>query len=186
MERMSRPLEVVRFWEARVAAGRLDDAVAWVGDTLVAAARDAGCRGVEIFTAEAELSQPARVVVLLRWSGEPEFVEPDVDHDGFGDESQDQCPTEASKQGDRTAPETTITKGAPKKTKKHTVKFKFKSSEPGSSFECKLDKKKFKPCKSPKKLKRLKKGKHKFKVRAIDPAGNTDPSPAKDKFKVVR
>ena len=31
-----------------------------------------------------------------------------------------------------------------------------------------------------------KKGKHKFKVRAIDAAGNTDPSPAKDKFKVVR
>ena len=55
-----------------------------------------------------------------------------------------------------------------------------------ASFECKLDKKPFKPCKSPKKLKRLKKGKHKFKVRAIDPAGNTDPSAAKDKFKVVR
>ena len=69
---------------------------------------------------------------------------------------------------------------------KRQVKFKFKSSEPGSSFECKLDKKPFKPCKSPKKLKRLKKGKHKFRVRAIDAAGNTDASPAKDKFKVVR
>jgi hypothetical protein len=66
------------------------------------------------------------------------------------------------------------------------VKFKFSSSEPGSSFECKLDKKKYKPCKSPKKYKRLKRGKHKFKVRATDAAGNTDPSPAKDKFKVVR
>ena len=34
-------------------------------------------------------------------------------------------------------------------------------------------------------MKRLKKGKHKFQVRAIDAAGNVDPSPAKDKFKVV-
>jgi hypothetical protein len=114
------------------------------------------------------------------------LLEPDADADGFGDESQDQCPTDASTQGDCTPPETTITKGAPNKTKKHTVKFKFTSSEPGSSFECKLDKKKFKPCKSPRKYKRLKKGKHKFKVRAIDAAGNTDRSPAKDKFKVVR
>ena len=114
------------------------------------------------------------------------FVEPDVDHDGFGDESQDQCPTDASTQGDCAPPETTITKGAPNKTKKHKFKFKFTSSESSSSFECKLDKKKFKPCKSPRKYKRLKKGKHKFKVRATDAAGNTDPSPAKDKFKVVR
>jgi len=113
-------------------------------------------------------------------------IEPDADADGFGDESQDQCPTDPATQTECDPPETRITKGAPNKTKKHTVKFKFKSSEPGSSFECKLDKKPFKPCKSPKKLKRLKKGKHKFKVRAIDPAGNTDPSPAKDKFKVVR
>ncbi len=114
------------------------------------------------------------------------LLEPDADLDGFGDETQDKCPADPSKQGDCTPPKTTITKGAPKKTKKHKVKFKFKSSESGSSFECKLDKKKFKPCRSPKKYKRLKKGKHKFKVRAMDAAGNTDPSPAKDKFKVVR
>ncbi len=113
-------------------------------------------------------------------------IEPDADADGFGDESQDQCPTDPATQTECDPPETRITKGAPNKTKKHKVKFKFKSSEPGSSFECKLDKKPFKPCKSPRKYKRLKKGKHKFKVRATDAAGNTDSSPAKDKFKVVR
>ena len=113
------------------------------------------------------------------------LLEPDADGDGFGDETQDKCPTDPSEQGDCTPPKTTITKGPPNKTKKHRVKFKFKSSESGSSFECKLDKKKFKPCNSPKKYKRLKKGGHKFKVRATDAAGNTDPSPANDKFKVV-
>ena len=86
---------------------------------------------------------------------------------------------------DADPPETTITKRAPNKTGKHKVKFKFTSDEPGSTFECKLDKKRYKPCSSPKKLKRLKRGKHKFKVRAIDTAGNVDPSAAKDKFKVV-
>jgi hypothetical protein len=54
-----------------------------------------------------------------------------------------------------------------------------------STFEGNLDKKKFKACDSPRKVKRLDEGKHKFKVRAIDAAGYVDPSPAKDKFKVV-
>ena len=86
---------------------------------------------------------------------------------------------------DTDPPETEITKGAPNKLAKHKAKFRFTSSEPDSTFECKLDKKKFKPCESPKRVKRLDEGKHKFKVRAIDEAGNVDPSPAKDKFKVV-
>jgi len=84
------------------------------------------------------------------------------------------------------APVTTITKRPPNKTRKHRVKFRFVSSEPGSSFRCKLDRRPFEPCESPKKLRRLKKGKHRFKVRAIDAAGNPDPTPAKDRFKVLR
>ena len=63
--------------------------------------------------------------------------------------------------------------------------FDFSSADGTATFECKLDKKRFKTCTSPKKVKRLKKGKHKFKVRAIDFVGNVDPTPAKDKFKVV-
>jgi len=63
--------------------------------------------------------------------------------------------------------------------------YKFTSTEAGSSFECKLDRKNYKPCSSPRTLKRLKPAKHKFKVRAIDAAGNVDPTPAKDKFRVI-
>ena len=45
---------------------------------------------------------------------------------------------------DTTPPNTKITKGAPRKTDKTKVKFKFKSSEPDSTFECKLDRKRWK------------------------------------------
>jgi Periplasmic copper-binding protein (NosD) len=87
-----------------------------------------------------------------------------------------------SKDKDKIAPETTIVK---KKIKGRTAKFRFVSSEAGSTFQCKLDKKKFKPCRSPKKYKRLKPGRHVFEVRAIDAAGNKDKTPAKRKFRVL-
>ena len=114
-------------------------------------------------------------------------LEPDCDSDGLGDETQDgdlaSClPPPVT---DTDEPETTITKDAPKKTDANRVKFKFGSDEAGSSFECKLDKKPFKPCASPKTVKRLEEGKHKFQVRAIDASGNADLTPDKDKFKVV-
>jgi hypothetical protein len=86
---------------------------------------------------------------------------------------------------DTTAPETTIDKGPKKKSTKTRAKFSFSSSEPGSTFECKLDKKAFAPCSSPTKVKKLKAKKHKFLVRAKDAAGNVDASPAVKKFKVL-
>ncbi len=96
-------------------------------------------------------------------------LEADADGDGIGDEP----------------PQTKITKGAPKKTDKSKVKFKFSSDDPGANFECKLDKKPYKACTSPKTVKRLDEGKHKFAVRAVDADGHRDASPPKDKFKVV-
>jgi CSLREA domain-containing protein len=86
---------------------------------------------------------------------------------------------------DKTPPDTKIVKGPPKKTHKTKVKFKFTSTEAGSTFQCKLDRKPFKTCRSPKVYKKLKPGKHVFKVRAIDGAGNVDPTPAKRTFTVL-
>lgn len=82
-------------------------------------------------------------------------------------------------------PDTKILKGPKKKSSKTTAKFKFKSTVSGSTFECKLDKGKFKKCRSPKKYKNLKPGKHVFKVRAVGPGGVKDPTPAKRKFTVL-
>jgi hypothetical protein len=82
-------------------------------------------------------------------------------------------------------PETAITRSPPNRTEKEKAKFKFRSDEPGSEFECKLDRKPFGPCTSPRIYKGLDEEKHKFLVRAIDPAGNVDPSAAKDKWTVL-
>jgi hypothetical protein len=74
--------------------------------------------------------------------------------------------------GDTTKPKVTIKKAPKAKSTATTAKFKFVSNESGSSFQCKLDKGKFKKCKSPKTYKKLKLGKHVFKVKATDAAGN--------------
>ena len=86
---------------------------------------------------------------------------------------------------DQLAPETTITKGPKKKTTKRRPRFTFASSEFGSTFQCQLDAGQFQPCSSPFKPPKLRLGKHKLRVEAIDPAGNVDPTPAVRKFKVV-
>ncbi len=101
-----------------------------------------------------------------------------------GDKKEKETPKgkEKGKGGkDKTAPETTIVK---KKIKGRTAKFRFVSSEAGSTFQCRLDKRKFKPCLSPKKYKRLKPGKHVFEVRAVDRAGNRDKTPATRRFRI--
>lgn len=85
---------------------------------------------------------------------------------------------------DTTPPTVTITKGPKAKSTSTTAKFKFKANEAGSTFQCKLDKGKFKSCRSPKTYKKLKPGKHLFKVRATDKAGNVGPV-AKRKFTVL-
>ena len=84
---------------------------------------------------------------------------------------------------DVTSPDTTLTK-KPKSSTKTRAKIKFTATEAGARFECKVDKKAFKPCTSPLKLKGLKVGKHKVQVRAVDAAGNVDPTPAKLKWRV--
>jgi len=87
---------------------------------------------------------------------------------------------------DSIAPETEIAKSPKRKTTRRKARIAFGSSEPRSGFECKLDKDPFRTCSSPSKLRKLDSGKHKFRVRAIDPAGNVDPTPAKARWKVLR
>ncbi len=84
---------------------------------------------------------------------------------------------------DQVAPETTISKTVFKRMPPIWV-FRFSSNEPGSTFQCKLDKRPFKKCRSSKTFKRLKPGKHTLKVRAVDPSGNVDKSPAVARFAV--
>jgi hypothetical protein len=86
---------------------------------------------------------------------------------------------------DTTAPETTITKKPRKRSSKRRARFAFRSSERGSSFECKLDGGGFRPCESPLR-ERVGLGRHRFAVVSIDREGNRDRTPAKASFKRVR
>jgi hypothetical protein len=82
-------------------------------------------------------------------------------------------------------PNTKIKKRPKNRSTDDSPTFKFKSDEVGSTFKCKLDRKKFHKCKSPKTYHGVAPGKHTFKVEAIDADGNVDPTPAKDKFKIL-
>jgi hypothetical protein len=122
-------------------------------------------------------------------------IEADADGDGFGDETQDQCPSDPATQGpcpaggagDTTPPETGITSGPKPKEKKGKATFEFSGSDARAlaGFQCSLDDGPFESCTSPKEVK-VKKGKHTFAVRATDSAGNTDPTPATQSWTVKK
>jgi hypothetical protein len=65
------------------------------------------------------------------------------------------------------------------------VAFAFRSSEAGSSFRCRVDRRPFRPCGSPRAF-AVGRGRHVFAVFAIDGAGNRDRSPATYRFRVQR
>jgi glucose/arabinose dehydrogenase len=81
-------------------------------------------------------------------------------------------------------PNTKIGRHPQAKTAKTKATFGFSSTVAGSKFACKLDGKPKATCKSPKTYKKLKPGKHSFKVWATA-AGKTDASPAKFSWKVL-
>jgi hypothetical protein len=89
---------------------------------------------------------------------------------------------------DSTAPRTRITMGPGVKTRKRKAVFRFKDiteDPPGTTFVCKVDKKKWKPCASPLHLKHLKYGHHLVKIRATDLAGNRERKPVTRRFIVI-
>jgi hypothetical protein len=79
----------------------------------------------------------------------------------------------------------TILKGRPaKRTSDRTPTFRFRSDEEGATFQCKLDGKSYRKCRSPFTTPRLALGPHTFRVRARH-RGDVDVSPATYRFKVV-
>ena len=80
---------------------------------------------------------------------------------------------------DHVAPNTSFGPGGPSGTSTTgAATFSFSASEPGSTFQCRLDAGVWNSCTSPKSFTGLQEGSHTFYVRARDAAGNLDASPA--------
>ena len=79
---------------------------------------------------------------------------------------------------DNTPPDTAITSGPLAYSNSTTASFSFTTNEPTSTLSCALDSAAFTACTSPKSYTGLTNAQHTFKVRATDPAGNVDPTPA--------
>ncbi len=80
---------------------------------------------------------------------------------------------------DLTAPDTVINPPLPANpTTATTASFNFSSGDPTAVFECRLDGGNFSACTSGQTFTGLSQGQHTFEVRAKDPAGNVDGTPA--------
>ncbi|MBJ7471628.1 MAG: OmpA family protein [Solirubrobacteraceae bacterium] len=78
---------------------------------------------------------------------------------------------------DTQAPTSAIADKPTELTNAVDANFTFTSTDPGATFECKLDAGTWVACPSPKALAGLTDGSHTFSVRAIDAAGNVEASP---------
>lgn len=86
--------------------------------------------------------------------------------------------------GESSPPQTTL-KGKPaNRTRDRTPTFRFGSDDRSAKFECKLDRRAYRSCRSPFTTKRLSLGPHRFQVRARD-NGAVDPTPASFRFRVL-
>ncbi|MGE5527305.1 MAG: PKD domain-containing protein [Methanosarcina sp.] len=85
---------------------------------------------------------------------------------------------------DTSPPQTSISSGPSGTTGASDAAFAFAADEQDSAFECSLDEASFETCESPRGYKELGEGTHSFAVRATDPAGNADPTPARREWAV--
>jgi hypothetical protein len=98
------------------------------------------------------------------------------------------CSPPATYIEDSTPPRTRITMGPGAKTRHRKVVFRFADTggDPlGTSFACKVDRGKWKSCRSPFKLRHLGYSRHVIQVRGTDVIGNAEAKAAKRSFKVI-
>jgi ribonuclease HI len=106
--------------------------------------------------------------------------------DGGGDQSV--CSSDpAVYVEDSTAPRALITAAPGVKTRKRTATFRFTDAtgDEGTSFTCKLDRRRWRLCHAPLRLRKLGRRGHILRVKAVDGAGNRDNRGTKRRFKVI-
>ncbi len=83
---------------------------------------------------------------------------------------------------DATPPDTSFSSLPPNPSNDHTPEFGLAASESGATFECSLDGAPFAACATPFAPPNIAGGDHALAVRAVDMAGNADPTPAQHAF----
>ena len=99
----------------------------------------------------------------------------------------DQSPASRTVLVDTIAPDTAVTSGPTGATTDTTPTFQFGSGDDEARHECRIDAGPWGACSGPGNTHttaRLAIGSHTFAARAVDPAGNADPSPASRRFTV--
>jgi len=85
---------------------------------------------------------------------------------------------------DATAPRTRLVKKPKRRGRKRIARFRFRADEAPVSFRCRIDRRRWRPCASPRRY-RVKGGRHVFRVWATDQLGHTGPV-KRWKFRVRR
>lgn len=86
---------------------------------------------------------------------------------------------------DQVAPQTKIVRRPPVRTSLTSARFVVASNEKRSTFECRIDGRRWRRCGPVVRLRDLRVGRHKLAVRAVDAAGNKDATPARVRWIVV-
>jgi hypothetical protein len=99
----------------------------------------------------------------------------------------DATPAQVSWLVDLTAPDTVISSRA-RHAHRGVLRVSFSGVDAGgvARFQCRVDGGAWRRCRSPYRTRRLARGVHVVEVRAIDRAGNVDPSPAGESFRIRR
>lgn len=88
---------------------------------------------------------------------------------------------------DTVPPETEITRGPRARTTKRTARLAWRGEDASATtFRCSLDAKPFRACATSKTYRRLALGRHRFRVRATDAAGNVEAAPAIHRWRIIR
>ena len=96
----------------------------------------------------------------------------------------DQAGISVPKARDLRAPQTRIVRGPRGRQTARAATFRFRSSEAGSTFQCRLDRGPWRRCRSPRTYRGLELRTHRFQVRGRDRAGNLDRTPARRQWLV--
>jgi hypothetical protein len=142
-------------------------------------------------SAEAQVSAGTTLKIVVYGTPDAETEEPSMASFGFNISAElpplPPGPSPGSGGGptpqpDMEAPQTTLVKSRLQAATRSAT-FWFSASEAGG-FLCRLDGKPFKPCTSPKSYRHLMPGRHTFRVKALDAAGNADASPVVAHFRL--